>query len=236
MLLLVTIDSYAQSNRYAFGIEGGMNRSHFMVNDNSSTTSSVSSTRYSGNTGASVGMNFQWNAKKLFSLKTGISFDRKAFTIKRKKSDALTGSSSKSRETNSYDYVTIPLTGKFTFGKKVQFFVNAGIYWAYLVHQNQSLDGNSSYIQGGNPYYSEYTSNKNNIDAYKHSDFGLIGGLGLGVPIKKHWYISLETREVIGLVDIRKTTSYTDRATRTATFNVLLGLSYRLEFREEKNN
>jgi hypothetical protein len=232
LLVLTANSAFAQTNLFDLGIEGGLNRSQFIV-DQKSNSNNLYNSKNSGSISPSVGVNFQWNAKRLFSLKTGISFDRKAYTTKVDQNVPQFGSTYQRRDVTTFDYISIPLLGKFTFGKKVQFFMNAGVYFAYLVDQNILTEGSSSVVWDGENYYNEFSSNNSTIDRYKRRDFGLIGGFGFGVPIKKHWYISLEAREVVGLLHLYNSTKYKTPPTKNATFNMLLGVSYKLGFREE---
>ncbi|MNU65562.1 hypothetical protein D3C71_548560 [compost metagenome] len=232
-LLALPQFSQAQNSKIQLGIEGGLNRSQFLT-DNKNGSNNLYNRNYSGNIRPSAGIIFQVNTKSFFSFKTGISFDRKAYTTKTENNNAQLQSTYQSRDVNTFDYISLPLLGKLTFGKKVQFFLNAGVYFAFLVDQNILSEGTSSLVWEGENYYNEFSSNNSIIDRYKRRDFGLIGGLGLGVPIKKHWYISLEAREVVGLLNLYNSTKYKNPPTKNANFNMLLGISYKLGLREEK--
>ncbi len=231
--LLVSLPqlALAQNARIELGIEAGLNSSQF-INNEADSYNNLYNTEYSGNISPSGGVNFQVNAKRFFSFKTGVSFDRKVYTIRTEQGSSQIGSTYQRRDVNTFDYVSVPLLGKLTFGKKVQFFLNAGMYFAFLADQNRLSEGSSSEIFQGQSYYHEFSSSKSTMDSYKRYDFGLIGGLGLGVPIKKHWHVSLEAREVIGLMNVYSTTKYNTPPTQHATFHLLLGVSYKLGLRE----
>lgn len=236
LIVLLTLSQFslAQNARIELGIEAGLNRSQFLADKEYASNNNLYGTSYSGNIRPSVGIVFQVNTKRFFSFRTGISFDRKAYTTKTEQSSPQITSTYQRRDLNTFDYVSLPLLGKLTFGKKVQLFLNAGVYFAFLTDQNILTEGSSSGVWEGQNYYQEFSSTNSLIDRYKHRDFGLIGGIGIGVPIKKHWYISLEAREVLGLMKLYNTTKYKSPPTKNATFHMLLGISYKLSFREEK--
>jgi hypothetical protein len=229
LLLALPQFSHAQNSMFDLGIEGGFNRSQFLASENSSS-SNLPSKSYSGNISPSIGVNLQVNTRRFFSFKTGVSFDRKTYTTREEIISST--ESSQRRYVNTFDYLSIPLLGKLTFGKKVQLFMNAGVYFAILANQNIWTEGSSIVISQGQNHYNEFSSSESTINRYKRCDFGLIGGIGIGVPIKKHWYISLEAREVLGVMKIydpRKTTTTTP-PTKQASFQMLLGVSYKLGF------
>lgn len=234
LILLFSIPQFSQAQNaiIQLGIEGGLNRTQFFSDNKPS--SSLYNTSYSENTGPSAGVSFQVNTKRFFSFKTGISFDRKSTITKISSKNNPIGSTSQSRFVYTSDYVSLPVLGKLTFGKKVQLFLNAGVYFAFLADQNRFTEGSSTVLVDGQNHYNEFSFNES-IDFYKRFDFGLIGGLGLGVPIKKHWYISLEAREVIGLTYLYNTTKYkTPPMSRNATIHMLLGVAYKIGFYKEK--
>ncbi|MGV3612520.1 MAG: porin family protein [Fluviicola sp.] len=235
LLIVLTFGSFssfwAQNSMFDLGLEAGLNRAQFLT-DYDNGTNNVYSSKFSGAISPSVGVNFQVNTKRFFSFKTGISFDRKVYIMK--STGNQIGSTYKRRDVNTFDYVSLPLLGKLTFGKKVQFFMNVGVYFAHLVDQKILTEASSSDISEGQIYYSDVSFNESTIDRYKRHDFGLIGGLGIGIPIKKHWYISLEAREVIGFTTLDNSTKYSAPPTKNANFSMLLGVAYKLGFYKEK--
>lgn len=200
------------SNRYDWGIEGGPNLSTFrQLNSSSSDPSPI--------VYGSAGFIFQYNTKKILSFKTGFSFQRKGFQIKDLPFLSPDGNFVKNgKGVFSYDYITLPLLVKASFGKQVKFFVNAGPYAGVILTRTERaiLDEKVVYKASG-------TSGLSNFD------FGIAGGIGIAIPIKESWMVHAELRNYFGLYDIdiwEKNGQYTN------TTDLRFGVVYRLGFRE----
>jgi hypothetical protein len=199
---------HAQKNRFDVGIEGGPNLSFFIQKG----------TAYSGNRTpnifASSGIIFQYNCKKVFSFRTGLSYQQKGYQT------AVYGQEN-AKSTSRFDYLTLPFLVRATFGKKVHFFLNVGPYIGFLIGKTDRLAIES------------YEPIGNEKEDYRPRDFGFAGGLGIAVPIKKHWMISLEARNYSGILDIHIHPGVNGYVL-TNTTDLNLGVAYRLGFRDSK--
>lgn len=199
---------YAQKNRFDVGIEGGPNLSFFIQKG----------AAYSGNRTATIfastGITFQYNCKQVFSFRTGISYQQKGYQT------PVYGQEN-AKSTSRFDYLTLPFLVRATFGKKVHFFLNMGPYVGFLFGKTDRL------------IMDYYTPMGNEKKDYKPLDFGFAGGLGMAVPIKKHWLISLEARNYFGMVDIHIYPGVNGYVL-TNTTDLNLGVAYRLGFRDSK--
>lgn len=199
--------SHAQKNRFDVGIEGGPNLSFFIQKG----------AAYSGNRTptifASTGITFQYNCKQVFSFRTGLSYQQKGYQI------PVYGQEN-AKSTSRFDYLTLPFLVRATFGKKVHFFLNMGPYIGVLFGKTDRL------------IMDDYSPIGNEKKDYKPWDFGLAGGLGMAVPIKKHWLISLEARNYFGIVDIHNYPGVNGYVL-TNTTDLNLGVAYKLGFREK---
>jgi len=210
VLLFTANDVSAQTNRYDLGIEGGPNLS-FLIQKGNSYSSNRTPTTF-----VSTGLTFQYNCKKIFSLRTGLSYQQKGYQTA---SEFLY-----TKNTTRFDYLTVPLLARFTFGRKVNFFVNIGIFGSILLERTD---------QSKSDYYTKNNYQNHSKEGYSLWDAGFAGGLGIAVPIKKHWLISLEARNYCGVSDISTDSPYGHVLTNTS--DLYLGVAYRLGFREENN-
>nr|WP_294862668.1 outer membrane beta-barrel protein [uncultured Fluviicola sp.] len=209
--------SFSHSNRIVIGLEGGPSMSPFMENKTFKNNDDVHS-GFILKTGKSYGFSFQWNSSKRLSLRTGITYENKvvAFTT--------TTPSGHGTGSSHFDYLTIPVLARFSYGEKVHFFFNTGVFFSFLTKQTESTEGTYK-----NPFDDIYSN-------YNSLDFGVVGGVGIGVPVQKRWYLSLELRDNFGISNILYPNHYYGRTLRTNSLNLLVGVSYKLGFREAENN
>ena len=232
LLLFLPQLTQAQKAKIVLGIECGMNYSYFL----GKLRSGNSTYKRHPHSGGSLGIMIQLNSQKHFSLRTGISFEQISFTSTKSYSDYLLGSTSNSRGTHTFDYITVPILARFTYGEKVNFFFNAGIFVGYLNKQITRIEGSSSYVVGGESHYSTFSESTNYTYTYKRINLGLIGGIGIGVPVKKNWHFSLEARENVGVLDIRAESNISKTPTITNHLSLLLGVAYTLGFHHEEGS
>lgn len=167
--------------------------------------------------GFSSGLSFQYNFPKLISIRTNISFERKGFTTQGSATDQNGNQIGEITVHSYFDYLTIPILGRLTFGKKINFFVNAGPYIGYLIKQTNVTEA-----------FSEYPKTEtDNTDKFKRIDFGVTTGLGARIPIKSKIFLSIEIRNNLGLTNISSLPVVNDGSIKTNSTNVLFGIEYR---------
>ena len=119
-------------------------------------------------------------------------------------------------------YLTLPVLAEFTFGKKVQPFVNAGIYLGVL------LNSKTVFRYGDNKTSDNITNDKQRIDV------GVMASAGIKVPVKKSCSFVFEVRNNIGLLNVYKNNFPGSERYKTrnysTSFNV--GFSYRFSKNE----
>lgn len=209
---------HAQNSMFDLGLEGGPNLSTMLI----------SSTMFDFDPQPAVfgsgGFIFQYNFKNFLSLKTGISYQRKGYQLKDVTSVDQNGNILSNTATSSsrLDYLTFPILVKASFGKKVNFFVNAGPYVGYLLQKTNRLkyDGSTT---------TDQTDLSNG--GYNRWDFGIAGGVGIAIPIRTFWVISIEARNYSGLIDIASSSS-TKWLTNTTDLRV--GVAYKLGFYKDE--
>jgi hypothetical protein len=209
LALITTTSAKAQNSLVDFGIEGGPNLSTL-------TGTTFYNTKFDPKIFASAGFIFQYNTKKFLSFKTGVSYQQKGFQQDLNLTDVNGNFIEKGKYTARFDYLTLPILVKATFGKKVNFFVNAGPYVGYLLnktdkYKSKSLDHKESSMNGFNNW-----------------DFGVSAGIGIGIPINDYWVVSLEARNYTGLINI---STYGGDNIKTNTTDLRVGIVYRMGFR-----
>lgn len=209
---------YAQNSMFDLGLEGGPNLSTMLI----------SSTQFDFDPQPAVfgsgGFIFQYNFKNFLSLKTGISYQRKGYQLKDIPYVDQNGNIFyfKSKSSSRLDYLTFPILVKASFGKKVNFFVNAGPYVGYLLQKTDCTKSGST-----------KTIDKTDLSksGFNRWDFGIAGGVGIAIPIRTFWVISIEARNYSGLIDIAKS-SNTKWLTNTTDLRV--GVAYKLGFYKDE--
>ena len=163
--------------------------------------------------GFSGGLTFQYNFTKLLSLRTNISFERKGLTKKIQATDELGKPIGEITIQSNFDYLTIPLLARFTFGKKIHFFVNAGPFMGYLLKQKEVVEA-----------FEDYTDN---TDDFKRLDFGITTGLGMSIPIQDKLLLTVEIRNNLGMVNTSHISIANDGSIKTISTSLLFGIAYR---------
>jgi hypothetical protein len=239
---------YVQNKRLMIGIEGGLTHTFVYSDFAHRPAYEYPYQNYTfekqSKSGYSYGLSLQWNFRNRLSIRSGLSYDYKEFYSQTSFNyyngyNTYTGEiSSIAKQTSSFDYLTVPLMAKITFGKKFQIFCNAGIYLAFLTRQSDYREEWLRNNFGGPAVYNYKESNNNGIHNYRKMDGGLSGGLGIAVPIGKHLLISAEWRHYYGLrnnwrPDYNKEQPFLAKgALLFHTVGGNLGIAYRFSSRE----
>ena len=211
-LLLQTVlgTTYGQTNKFDVGAEGGPSliflRGNNLIDKNHKPAM-----------GFSGGLFFQYNFKKVVSLRTSIAFERKGSVFTEQSTDINGNPLGEINTNTNFDYLTFPILLRATFGKKVQYFINAGPYFGYLIKQTSVSKGNNI-----------PTTTIDNTLLDKRFDLGISAGLGLSLPIKTKFAFSFEARNNLGLYNISDIPVVNNEALKTNSTNFLLGFTYKL--------
>jgi len=203
LLLSLTAISSAQPGKFEIGVDAGPSVRDLWFPDASSPFIGLSS-----------GLSFQYNVNRIFSIKTGISYDLKGTTSNSGVYIIPPIFIASSGIVNLH-YLTLPVMAKASFGRRIKFFIDAGPYLSVLVEANER------YIEAG--------INSTTVNLYKHGDLkpidvGIQAGVGITIPIKPQFEFSFEDRNSIGLLNIRQS-GYAEIKTFSSSF--LLGFNYR---------
>lgn len=202
---------FGQTKILNIGIEGGPSLISLYGNDKVESYNDLS-------LGFSGGLSFQYNFSKLVALRTNINFDRKGLTTKNQATDENGDPIGELTFHSNFNYLTLPILGRLTFGKKINFYVNAGPYLGYLLSQRDITEAFGEYPK----------SEMDNTDNFKQLDFGITSGLGMNFPIQEKLLLSFEIRNNLGLTNISSLPVYNDGSLKTNSTNLLIGIAYRI--------
>ncbi len=203
-----------QANKFNIGLEGSPGLTSLRGND-------ILEKFNDPTIGFSGGLTFQYNFPKLISIRTNIAFERKGAIAKNQAIDVFGNQIGEVTIHTNFDYLTIPLLAKLTFGNKIKFFVNVGPYSSYLIKQTTVTDAINEFPK----------SKSNNTSNFNSIDFGLTTGLGAGLPVKDELLITLEIRNNLGLYNISSLPVANDGSIKTNSINLLIGIAYRFGIR-----
>ena len=194
----------AQTNKFELGVEASPSITFLKG-------SSFIENFYDPTLGFSGGLSFQYNIGKRIALRTNIAYERKGGISRN--NFYYNGNLIQNSSINfNFDYLTLPILVRFSFGKKVKYFVNTGPYFGYLLSQTFVTKGDNF-----NTWTNDYTSATNKFD------FGVSFGTGLQYPLKEKIYLSSEIRGNLGLYN-----TIPNGDTKVNSVNLLLGIAYRL--------
>ena len=168
------------------------------------------------------GLSFQRNWKNGFSLRTDVHYDRKGNKIPILFTDEDGSTIGKGWVRTTFEYVSLPILARRSFGQRTKFMVNAGPYLGVLVKATQSLEGES--VENSNP--TDMTEFMESID------LGIAVGAGVTRSLNDRWTLSAELRDNLGLVDVSAYPIYGKGGIKTNTASILIGIACTLGDRE----
>lgn len=213
LIVLTFCKSYGQTNKFESGIEGGPSLIMLKGND-------YVDYRNSPTIGFSGRLFSQYNFKKIISLRTNLAFERKGSIAKSYPVDEYGNSFGSVQTKSNFDYMTIPLLVRATFGRRVLFFINAGPYLGYLLNQSDISKGENV-----------PKTKTDNTSSFKRFDFGVSAGLGLLVPIEQNFALSFEARNNVGYYNVSDVPVINGGSIETVSTNFMFGFVYKFGFR-----
>jgi hypothetical protein len=193
----------AQDYKFMAGIEAGPNYSTLRGNDVIRELHKPL-VRYSG------GMFIQWNFHEHYSVRTGYLFEEKGSSVDIVLTDNIGTTIGTVRIFNRFQYVTLPLLFRATFGNRVGFFVNGGPGLSIL------MKAIPPFQQAGMP---DVTKNFNKFDVT------LLAGAGLNIGLGKTGVLSFELRNNLGLTNISNLPVANNASIKTNSTMLLVGIA-----------
>lgn len=200
-----------EESKFAIGINGGPSIVKWY---------GLNQEYYIFRTGFIGGVTAQYIIKPWFVLGININYERKGYQIDWTSfnfgdminpQNGFTYSNNNTLKNAGFmDYVTLPVVTKFrTHKRKVKYYTSIGMYMGYLVK----------------PGLYTMRTGKEDPNNYNRLDIGLVNGLGIEIPIKKHFQFSIEARNNLGFLNILKNSSVNSK---NESFAVLFGLTYKI--------
>jgi hypothetical protein len=206
-IVLLSVIVKGQNGVIEVGFEGAPSISFLRGNEILSNNSKL-------RIGFSCGFFFQYNISRRFSLRSIIAFEQKGSSYSFTNIDT-NGYSTVIKGYSNFNYITIPILFRTTFGDKLKFFMDIGPFVGYLISQK-------------NIYKNDFYAPASTYSQYIPFDLGLSCGLGVEIPVTNNLLISCEIRDNLGLLNIGKGEVYNDGSIKTNSTNLLIGFAYKL--------
>ena len=207
-LLFAAAISFGQDHRLELGIEGGPSRVSLRGN-------AFTEDFYEADFAFSGGLSLQYNLTRHFALRTNLHFDRKGAAADVLFTDNTGATIADSRLRSGFDYVTVPLLMRLSFGDRFKFTANAGPFVGILMMETETAD-----IPGDGPFEFD------NTEAYEQVDFGLSAGVGVTRSVGAHFILSAELRNDLGLANVSAYPVVDDGTIKTNSTLLLVGVAY----------
>lgn len=163
------------------------------------------------------GLTAQLPFTKTWSLVTGIGFERKGSVAPIQATDFNGLIIGKSNSYFNHDYLTVPVLVRASFGNKIRYFFNAGVYYGYLLAAKFKIPANS--FQSG-------IFNEDIKSIMNNHDLGVSIGGGIRIKIAEKWAIPIEIRSNHGLINTSKTPVVNNGSIKNNATNLIVGVAY----------
>jgi len=206
LLIASYLSSFAQFNNFYLGPEGGPGLCFLWGNGANKRQEEPAVSGYAAYT-------FQYNFTQIIGLRTDVAYERAGgqYTL---------GSTSQNLRS---DNMTIPVLVRATFGKKINYFINAGPYFGVLIRE----------VDKDKDSFSGMTTVTDVTSVYKRFDTGITAGIGIAVPIGNRMSLSFEARNNTGLYNINNAAG-NNSIIRNNTTNFIFGFRYEFVTRKAK--
>ncbi len=224
IILIIGERAHSQINKYDMGLEGSPSLTFLRGSLSYLGVPDFIDNNHTATIGFSSGIFFQYNLSKVVSLRTNIAFERKG-SILTSQVPTINGIPFGEVTINTnFDYLTLPILVRTSFGEKVDFFVNVGPYFSYLLKQTSISKGENI-----------PTTTTDNTSLSNRFDAGISTGLGLSVPIKTNFAFSFEARNNLGLYNVSAVGEIYNEAIKTNSTNLFFGFAYKFGQRTPDN-
>jgi hypothetical protein len=203
----------AQKNKMAYGFSTGVNLNSAYGNE--------ALKKYSGTmAGLHVGGYFKVSMNEHFGLKAILAYDQNGYIYRSLTfSDVIGNDLGTGDLLEKLNYLNVPLLAEYTFGKKIKFYANAGVFAGYLLKYTIVRK-----IKEPVASVTKTTSN------YRKSlNFGLSAGTGLQIPLTTTIKLDFGLSNNLGLANIYKPESTEKGTIRTNSFSILSGVTFNLK-------
>lgn len=202
LLVMFSSSIFAQSGKFSLGVEGG---------------AGISNTRglFEPGLGYTGQIFCDYHLSKIFSTHIGFGYEQKGAYDEIIVTDNNGASLYNSEIKQGFDFLTLPVLVRANFGSRINYFVNAGPFFNYLLKQSSQVDDSNS----------DLTSEINNTSSYERFEVGFSLGAGLAISLIEKINLSFEIRNNLGLTNLSKIEGAT---AKTNSAQLLVGLAYSL--------
>ena len=208
-LIIFSKLTFSQTNKLALGVSFGPTLS--TVKGNLYTPGQIDLM-----TSSYFSFKFSSEINKTLSVVSDLNYETKGFLVKNAiMTDSYGNDLGEGTTKVKNNYSILAIKARIKFGDKVNYYINAGPYFGYLLN---SKEYNTPYtpITFGGVYYNG--SEKDVTSNFKNIDFGLSAGIGLIVPISNKFQFNTEINNNFGFNNISK--YYNTIKTRSMNFGI----------------
>lgn len=176
---------------------------------------------------SAFGVSGQYNFTKMVSIRAEANFERKGDILYNARTFSITENQSYFTNTyayNSIDYVTLPVTCRLYFGKKVQFYTNVGLYAGFVMAANR-VTTDATFNRAESSTVTTTTTTTDISDNIRKVDGGLVTGLGINIPVWKTLCLNFEARNNLGFANVNKGSDEFPNRFHNNSTSFLFGLS-----------
>lgn len=183
--------SFAQTKAHSIGLNGGLGISSLRGNAPNIYLDKP-------DLALCFGLTYRRNLNSRISLRTALNYERKGSRSEIDLRDQMGNSQGPAELHFHYHYLQLPILAQLTFGKKTQFFFNAGPTIGVLWKQRSIFEGSENFdrLELDESHY------------YNPMDVGIQLGLGVEQKIAKRFWLCIEIYNNLGLLNISKVVNY----------------------------
>ncbi|RYD95369.1 MAG: PorT family protein [Sphingobacteriales bacterium] len=206
--VLLQASAFAQKSHLKIGLETGFGLASFR------STAAFEKLR-EARPSTLQGIALSWRLSEHWFLRTGASLSLNGSRLRN--SVTLTDENGNPigtyKAASNLPYLNVPLLAGISFGNRTRFYGQAGPYVGFLLAAHDTYDGHNATDQKA---------------LYKSTDFGIMAGAGVEVPLNKRFGFTVELRDQLGLSDISTPASGVGYPPlRNNAVHLLIGVNYR---------
>ena len=234
LFFALSFNIYSQTNsKLYFGFNGGFTYS------NISTKNNIAS-HYDFKMGFLTGFNFGIQLKSKLSIETNINFYQNGYNENEKVLMIATDYTAINsyfgfKNLYTHDYINNSWLIGYSIGNKIEFTVQAGAFWAYLIQSRYErtnfididpVDADKLFLPSGhNESIIKGTLGKSSNTKF---DLGLSGGIGLGYSLNEKFKVLVNARFNRGIIDYSKQVFFSPITSFSNSFNFTIGLRMKI--------
>lgn len=213
-----------QTKKIELGIQGGINLGSVYGSGTDFTYLNQNKKDFFGGI---VGLQFKYRLSKNYALKTSIQFEQNAIVLY---DITLVDHSfypyGQGDEIYKQSYINMPIVIERSFGNKIKFNVNGGLFTGILIKDILITKVKQRFIPVGQPPRLEVFKTKK--DNHKSINYGLSFGTGVLFPVSQKIKMLISVQNNLGLLNIANEVRSVDYALYTNSTSFLTGLVFSL--------